>query len=174
MDSSCVALLTQDGSCRRGSEVKLKAIADEALTNCPTINTVVVYQRTGSPVAMQAGRDIWWHEAMAAAAPDCACEWMDAEDPLYILYTSGTTGKPKGLVHTTGGYSVATYLTSKYVFDLRPDDVYWVHGRYRMGDGALLRRLRAAAEWGDGADVRGCSELSRERPVLGRLWTITR
>jgi acetyl-CoA synthetase len=124
-DSSCVALLTQDGSFRRGSEVKLKAIADEALEKCPTVKSVVVYRRTGSPVTMQAGRDIWWHEAMAEAAPDCPCEPMDAEDPLFILYTSGTTGKPKGLVHTTGGYSVQTYLTSRYVFDLRPDDVYW-------------------------------------------------
>ena len=124
-DAQCVALVTQDGSFRRGAEVKLKEIADEALVQCPSIRKVVVFQRTGREVAMTAGRDVWWHEALAAAAPKCAAEWMDAEDPLYLLYTSGTTGKPKGLLHTTGGYSVGTYLTSKYIFDLRDSDVYW-------------------------------------------------
>jgi len=126
-DSQCVTILTQDVSYRRGGEVKLKAIVDEAIDKCPSVKHVVVYQREPrkTSAAMKPGRDVWWHEAMAKAAAECAAEPMDAEDLLYILYTSGTTGKPKGLVHTTGGYSVQSYLTTKYVFDLREDDVYW-------------------------------------------------
>ena len=132
-DSQCVAVITQDVSYRRGTEVRLKAIVDEALTKCPSVRSVVVYGRATvagasaikAEVTMQPGRDVWWHDAMAAAANTCPCEPMQSEDPLYLLYTSGTTGKPKGLLHTTGGYSVQTYLTSKYIFDLRPNDVHW-------------------------------------------------
>jgi len=128
-DSQCVAILTQDTSYRRGGEIQLKKTVDEALVNTPSVQHVVVLRRSGTPVNMKEGRDHWWHDLIIAADPTCAAEPLDSEDPLYILYTSGTTGKPKGLVHTTGGYSVQTYLTTKYVFDLgnpnHPDDVYW-------------------------------------------------
>jgi len=124
-DAGCVAIVTQDSSYRRGNEIQLKRTVDEAVPGCPSVKHVVVYRRTGSPVSMASGRDHWWHDLVAAAAPTCPAEPMDSEDPLYILYTSGSTGKPKGLLHTTGGYAVQTYLTSRYIFDLRDDDIYW-------------------------------------------------
>jgi acetyl-CoA synthetase len=124
-DSNCVAIITQDTSYRRGNEIKLKATVDEAMNACHSVKHVVVLRRTGTPVNMVEGRDHWWHDLIAKAAAECPAEPMDSEDPLYILYTSGSTGKPKGLLHTTGGYAVQTYLTSKYVFDLHEDDIYW-------------------------------------------------
>jgi acetyl-CoA synthetase len=124
-DAQAVAVITQDGAYRRGSEIKLKPAVDEALKHCPTVKNVVVYRRTGTDQTMEAGRDHWWHELMETASADCPAEPLDSEHPLYLLYTSGTTGKPKGILHTTGGYAVGTYITTKWVFDLKDDDVYW-------------------------------------------------
>jgi acetyl-CoA synthetase len=126
-DAQAVALVTADGGYRRGRPVPLKQTADEALQDTPSIRHVVVVRRgQGVPEPeMQAGRDRWYHELMESASHVCPPEEMGSEDMLYILYTSGTTGKPKGIVHTTGGYLVATYATTKWVFDLRDDDVYW-------------------------------------------------
>jgi acetyl-CoA synthetase len=124
-DAQSVAVITQDGSYRRGGEIPLKATVDEAMSACPTVKSVIVYKRTGTDVKMEGGRDHWWHDLMADASDQCEAEPLDAEQPLYILYTSGSTGKPKGVVHTTGGYAVATYITSKWVFDLKDEDIYW-------------------------------------------------
>jgi acetyl-CoA synthetase len=124
-DQGAKILVTADGGWRRGNVVQLKKISDEAVSDAPTIEKVVVVKRTGTAIGWKEGRDLWWSDQMSTASAHCPAEKMDAEDPLYILYTSGTTGKPKGILHTTGGYLVGTYATSKWVFDLKPEDVYW-------------------------------------------------
>jgi acetyl-CoA synthetase len=121
-------LVTADGGHRRGQVVPLKQMADEALQDTPSIRHVVIVQRSAVesfPIHVKEGRDHWYHRLMQDAAASCPPEPMDSEDMLYILYTSGTTGKPKGIVHTTGGYLVGVYATTKWVFDLKDDDVYW-------------------------------------------------
>ncbi len=126
-DAQAKALITADGGYRRGTLLPLKQFADEALKDCPSIKHVVVVRRGGAdfPVHIQEGRDHWWHRLMQDAPAWCEPEPMDSEDVLYILYTSGTTGKPKGIVHTTAGYLTGVTATTKWVFDLKDDDLFW-------------------------------------------------
>lgn len=126
-DSNSKVLIVSDGAYQRGKVVPLKQIADEALQRCGTVEHCVVVKRTGTDVNMEFGRDMWYHELMnlPQASRECSLEQMDAEDPLFILYTSGTTGKPKAILHTHGGYMVGTYTTLKYVFDIQEEDRYW-------------------------------------------------
>jgi acetyl-CoA synthetase len=125
-DADAKVLITADGGHRRGSVFPLKAAADEACQSTPSIEHVVVVRRGGNDVEMTDGRDHWYHDLMADASADCPAEPMDAEQLLFLLYTSGTTGKPKGIMHTTGGYLTHVAYTHKYVFDLHPEtDVYW-------------------------------------------------
>ncbi|MBK9215158.1 MAG: acetate--CoA ligase [Chloracidobacterium sp.] len=124
-DCGCKLIVTADGAYRRGSEIELKKAVDAAALQCPTVENIVVYRRTGSEIKMQPGRDHWWHELMDAVDATCPAEPLESEHPLYILYTSGTTGKPKGILHTTGGYLVQAAYTTKMVFDLKDEDVFW-------------------------------------------------
>ncbi len=127
LDAQSKLVITADGGFRRGGVVPLKAAVDEAVTQAPCVEKVLVVRRVGErgPVEMQPGRDLWWHDLVPAASPECPAEPMDAEDILFLLYTSGTTGKPKGIVHTTGGYLTAVNATARAIFDLKEDDVYW-------------------------------------------------
>ena len=127
-DMECGVLITQDGGWRKGNEVPLKRNADEALERSPTVTRVVVARRTGAEIDMRADRDVWWDDVVDGASDDpasCPCEEMDAEDLLYLLYTSGTTARPKGIAHTTAGYLVGVAATHHYIFDVKPDSVYW-------------------------------------------------
>ncbi|MBM4239947.1 MAG: acetate--CoA ligase [Gammaproteobacteria bacterium] len=125
-DAGARCVITADGGRRGGNIVELKAATDKALAEgCASVDTVYVLRRTGAAVPMQSGRDLWWHEAMEGQAEVCEPEWVDAEHPLFLLYTSGSTGRPKGIQHASAGYLLGAKLTSRWVFDLRSDDVFW-------------------------------------------------
>jgi acetyl-CoA synthetase len=124
-DSEAKVLITADGGYRRGNVVPLKAAADGAMTETPTIEHCLVVRRAGNEVEMAPGRDVWWHEVVERQSDDCPPVWVDSEHMLYLLYTSGTTAKPKGIVHTTGGYLVGVAATHHDIFDIKPDDVFW-------------------------------------------------
>ncbi|HSH09355.1 MAG TPA: acetate--CoA ligase [Oceanipulchritudo sp.] len=165
LDSSSKMVITGDGGWRRGAMLPLKSVVDQGVKDCSCIEHVLVVPRNpgGERIKcdMQPGRDVWYDEAVAGVTDECPCEEMDAEDLLFLLYTSGSTGKPKGIMHTVGGYSVYTYLTAKYVFDLQEDDIYWctadigwitghsyiVYGP--MQNGATVLMYEGAPNWPD-------------------------
>ena len=160
-DAKATVLVTADGGFRRGSVVPLKTFADEALRGTPSIRHVVVVRRGGFPIQMTEGRDRYWHDLIRDSSAECPPEPMDSEDMLYILYPSGTTGKPKGIVHATGGYMVGVHTTTRMVFDLKPEDVYWctadigwvtghsyvVYGP--LSNGATVLMYEGAPDWPD-------------------------
>ncbi|MGH9031193.1 MAG: AMP-binding protein, partial [Acidimicrobiia bacterium] len=168
-DAEAKLLITGDGAWRRGQIVPLKESADTAVAETPSIEKVLVLRRTAHDVPMTDGRDVWWHDVVPDQPAECPCEPMDAEDLLYLLYTSGTTAQPKGIMHTTGGYLTQVAFTHKYVFDLKPDtDVYWCAADVGWVTGHSYIVYAPLANLTTSVMYEGTPDF----PDKGRLWSI--
>ena len=165
-DSQAKIVITADGGYRRGGIVALKQQVDEALKNTPEVQRVIVFRRAGNEVHIQEGRDVWWHREMEYVGADCPPVALDSEHPLFILYTSGSTGRPKGILHTTGGYLLGAYCTSKYVFDLREEDLYWCTADVGWITGHSYVVYGPLANGRHDVSVRGRAELAGLGPLV--------
>jgi acetyl-CoA synthetase len=168
LDGGCTAVITADGCWRRGKLLPLKPVVDEALQSVGQVHTVFVARRGGNEIEWQSGRDVWLGELASKQSAECAPEPMDSEDTLFLLYTSGSTGKPKGIRHTTAGYLVGAYLTTRYVFDLRDEDVYWCTADVGWITGHSYVVYGPLA---NGATVL-CYEGAPNQPHPGRFWEL--
>ena len=166
--SEAKALITVDGAARKGKTAPVKDRVDEVMGDLATLERIVVVRSKGTPCQMKQGRDVYYDEILAAADPECPAEELDAEHPLYILYTSGSTAKPKGILHTTGGYLTGASATHRYVFDLKAEsDVYWCAADVGWVTGPLLHRLWAAHQRRHLGDVGGRARLPQQGHLVG-------